>query len=283
MRSIIRLSWTFGAIWLSILTISVSAAERKINPDLLKSDVDMVQRIRSALGASSAKGEDIDRFKGVVIPSDVRTERALGCGIRHVRMAVYGGYTTIWLSVAVIDKKIVALDCMQSGSSDSWHQIAPDLQKAWGVTPLKQDAHSITVAQYVEQKAIDAATTHDLGAVKIASPPGSLEQPFALLMSPLKESHVGQSCYEGGSKPEGCEAIEQLGAAARYDLIRAVLRGPSPEGRAYAALMLNKDKKATPDDLVVEEKLKKLNIPVQVCHGCIVSSQSFEQVMAEKR
>ncbi len=215
--------------------------------------------------------------------SDVRADRPLGCGIRQVRLAAYGGYTTIWLNVAVIDKKIVALECMQSGFNDSWHQIAPDLQKTWGVAPLKQDEHSMTVAKYTERKVIDQATTPEFGAAKIASPPGALEEPFSLLMSPLEEIRVGESCYDGGEKPEECEAIEKLSAAGRYDLIRAILRGPSPEGRAYAALILHKDKKASADDLLVEEKLKKLNIPVQVCHGCIATTESFTEVMNEKR
>ncbi len=283
MKSLTRLFAIGCALGFSFVAVSVGAAEKKINPDLLKSDVDLIQRIKSAFGASSAKGEDIDKFLKVVMPSDTRADRLLGCGIRQVCMAVYGGYTTIWLNVAVIDKKIVALDCRQTGYSDSWHQIAPELQKAWGVTPLKQGASSITVAEYVEQKVIDAATAHEFGAAKLASPPGSLEQPFALLMSPLNQSHVGENCYEGGEKPEGREAIEKLSAAGRYDLVRAVLHGPSPEGRAYAALVLNKDKKASAEDLAVEEKLKRLNIPVNVCHGCIVSTESFEQVMAEKR
>lgn len=283
MKSLSRLIFIFGALGFSFLAVSADAAEKKINPDLLKSDVDIVQRTKSALGATLAKGEDLDKFLKVVMPSDTRADRPLGCGIRQVRMAVYGGYTTIWLNVAVIDKKIVALDCMQSGYSDSWHQIEPDLKKAWGVTPIKQGDRSITVAEYVEQKAIDDATAHELGAAKVGLPPGALEQPFALLMSPLKESHVGESCYDGGEKPEGREAIEKLSAAGRYDLIRAILRGPSPEGRAYAAIVLNKDKKASAEDLAVEEKLKRLNILVTVCDGCIVSTKSFEQVMAEKR
>lgn len=282
MNSLRHLSFICSAL-LSLLAVSASAAEKKINPDMLKTDVALVQRIKGALGASIGKGEDIDKFMKVVMPSDVRVDRALGCGIRQVQMAVYGGYATVWLNVAVIDKKIVALDCKQSGFSDSWTQIAPDLQKAWGITPLKHDERSITIAEYVESKDIDAATTHVFGATKVASAPGSLAEPFALLMSPLKELNVGETCYFAATKPEGCEAIEKLSAAGRYDLIRTILRGPSPEGRAYAALILNKENKASPDDLVVEEKLKKLNIPVSVCHGCAISTESFTEVLAEKR
>jgi hypothetical protein len=205
-------------------------------------------------------------------------------------MALYGGYTTIWINVAVVDKKIVAMECSQSTSSfDVWSRVAPELQKAWselikpGMKPLKNDDRALKVAGYIDRKIIDDATAHQLGATKFSAPGEALEESFSLLMSPLAESDVGERCYFEGQKPPGRKAIETLVEADRYDLIRAILRGPSPEGRAYAALALNDTRNASADDVLVEDKLKKLNVKVHVCHGCIVSTETFNEVMTEKR
>lgn len=283
MRLFIRLSWIFSAFWLSVLTLSVGAADNgKINQDWLNRDVALITKTKVALGPSYANGGDIDDFLKVLSPS-VREERALGCGIRQVSMALYGGYTSIWINVAVVDKKIVALECKQSDSGSIANRIAPDLLKAWGSVPIKKVDDYIRVTSYVDRHIVDSVTEREFGSVKIASSPDALDEPFALLMSPLEQTDVGEGCYDGGEKPAGRTAIEKLVEAGRYDLIRAVLRGPSPEARAYAALMLNREKKASPDDLAVEDKLRKLNVPIHVCHGCIVSTESFDQVMLEKR
>jgi hypothetical protein len=278
---------TLQVLFVAILassSISAFAANRQeqINQDLLNSDVAMIHRTKSSLDASSAQGADFDNFLKLLSPSDVRDNRDLGCGIRQFRMACYGGYTTIWVNAAAIDKKLVALECVQSGSSSTWSRIEPDLEKAWGKAPLKKDDSSITISTFVDRKLIDAATSREFGVVKVATPPAPLDEPFSFLMSPLEETHVGEVCYYEGTKPAGRKALEKLVDAGRFDLIRAVLRGPSPEGRAYAALALNRDSKATPEDLAVEDKLKKLNIKIAVCHGCIVSTEPFTEVLMEK-
>lgn len=261
----------------------MAAKSERVNPSLLSSDVDLVQRTKNALGPSFARGQNLDDFLRVLMPSDIRDDRDLGCGIRQLRMALYGGYTTIWINVAAANNKVVALECTQSTSSDTWSQISNDLQKAWGVNPVKRDERSLTLVSYIDRKIVDEATVRQLGGFKITAAPGAqLDEPYALLTSPLEACDVGEACYIDGVKPAGRKAIEKLIESGRHDLIRAVLRGPSPEGRAYAALALNSGKLATPEDVAVQEKLKKMNVKIHVCHGCIVSTQSFAEVIAEK-
>lgn len=266
-----------------LLSPGIAAEKETFHQDWLDRDLELIHQTKLALGPSSAQGVDIDNFLKILHPSSVRADRDLGCGIRQVRLALYGGYSTIWMNLAVVEKKVVALNCMQSGSPDSWSRIAPTLEKAWGNSPYKQEEHSLKLASYIDHKIIDDLTARAFGSVQIALPQGGLEEPFALLMSPLEESDVGNGCYVGGDKPEGRIAMEKLTEAGRYDLLRAILRGPSPEGRAYAALALNKDKKASADDIAVQDKLRNLKVPIHVCHGCMVSTETFDEVMAEKR
>ena len=72
-----------------------------------------------------------------------------------------------------------------------------------------------------------------LGRVPETPPPGTLSTAFERLTSPLERLIVWK-----GSEGHGYEDMEALVQAKRYDLLRQVLRGPNPEGRAYAALAL---------------------------------------------
>ncbi len=275
---------SFASAFLVCLSSPAFAADKEpFHQGWLDRDLQLIRKTKLALGPSFAQGADIEKFLKDLKPSDVRDDRDLGCGIRQVHMALYGGYTTIWMSVAVVEKKVVAMNCVESTSGSPWSRIAPALLKAWGDPQPVQDADSLKIAAYIDLKVIDDAAAREFGSVKIESPPGALQQPFALLTSPLEQTDVGEACYIGGEKPSGREAIEKLISADRYDLVRAVLRGPSPEGRAYAALALNTAKKALPDDVAVEDKLKKLNLKIHVCHGCLVSTETFSEVLLEKR
>jgi len=88
---------------------------------------------------------DVDQFLLQIKPSDIRDDRSIGFGLRQIRCALYGGYTTIWISLAVLDKTIVALECSQSGGNpETWARVTSALHGAWKQVPVESDDMSIT-------------------------------------------------------------------------------------------------------------------------------------------
>jgi hypothetical protein len=72
-----------------------------------------------------------------------------------------------------------------------------------------------------------------LGRAPETGPPEDLSNAYERLASPLEHLVVGK-----GAEGWGYEEMSALLHAKRYDLLKQVLRGPNPEGRAYAALAL---------------------------------------------
>lgn len=101
-------------------------------------------------------------------------------------------------------------------------------------------------------------------------PPDDLRAAFELLGSPLADARVGESCGENGGPPAGKKAVTAIAKAGRVDLLRVVARGLSPDGRVYALRAL----RARPggldrEDAPLFERVKKLDVPIRVCSGCM--------------
>ena len=62
----------------------------------------------------------------------------------------------------------------------------------------------------------------------------------------------------------GDEETATLAVARRYDLLRSVLRGPNPEGRALAAVALKEAGALTPADRRTVEVLARSPIAIDV-------------------
>lgn len=272
------------AILTALFDRPVSAADTKaLNSEWLRSDIALAQKTKSALGTDNARNADLSAFLKRLGPSKEPEARDLGSGIKQLSFPLPGGYSSIWFSVAAIDKKIVALECTELISRDWWDQVAPEIQKAWGSTALKRSKNGFEVASYIDKALVNKISEREFGAVKTSAIPADLQSSFDTLTSPLERMDVGSSCYIDGGQPRGKEAIEVLKKANRLDLIRAVLRSCNPEARTYAALALLELKKAAPDDLAVIDKLKKSTMQINVCHGCIVSSQTFADLLREQQ
>lgn len=269
---VLVLCWAIG------MYSAVSAGDSfQLNKEWLAKDLALVKATKTMISQPFPPSTKfLEHFKSY----DKRLDRSLGFGLRQVKFACYGGYTSVWISVVSEGGKIVGLECVQSGSGESWKHIGKQLRSAWK-EPVVEDGCTLGVAQYMDRPALDSLMTRSLGAAPEIQAPGDLESSFNLLMSPVKELRVGDRCYYEGRPPDGRVAIDQLTKNARYDLIRAILRGPSPEGRTYAALALIKDHKETAEDRAVVAKLKLLPVPIAVCHGCLVSDEKFSSIISK--
>ena len=233
----------------------------------------------------------LDEFLAHLGTYGTRVDRPIGFDLRQLNVQRSGGYTSISLNLVTLGQKILALECIQSGDTDSWTHISPEILKAWTQEPLKdledqlakRTDMRVAFARYVDHSKIEELLRLELGAPAQIAPAGALQGVFNLLVYPFDILHVGESCYIGGEKPSGRVAVDQLIKAERFDLIRAVLRGPNPEGRAYAAQALLENKQATAEDKEVIQKLAASTIPIYVCAGCKVYTKSFTEVIKEPR
>lgn len=114
----------------------------------------------------------------------------------------------------------------------------------------------------------------------------SLVESYSLLMDPYSTYNYGEYCQPRGIKPSGRIAIEELINAKRFDLIKNVLRGYNPEGRAYAieALVKYHSKNKTnldEGDKQVIQKLIKSYLYVNTCKGCFIENKSYKKIYTD--
>jgi hypothetical protein len=118
----------------------------------------------------------------------------------------------------------------------------------------------------------------DVRAQPAGDPSHALSEAEELLSDPLARFPVGSMPGRGSTRARTeHEAAQSLVDAPAVDALRRVLRGPNPEGRAYAALGLKRLAALSPEDLRVVELLKGTST-VHFQYGCmghILSASKF--------
>lgn len=259
----------------------------------LRSDETRIRQLRDALGRDALTVELLRKLTG---SSDVRDDRAIGFGARRVELALYGGYTTIWVRLLATApdehgaSRIAALEFEQRGPPETWPGFAARLRAAWtsGVAPVAivERAPAFVFeredAQLVRE--LHAKAERELGAAPAAEVPAALAGAFRTLTSPFEALVLGRSCFYDGGPPPGAEATQALVDARRFDLLRVVLRGVNPEGRAWAAHALLERARAgvalDAADARAIASLRALPLELACCTGCEVSHEGFDAALA---
>jgi hypothetical protein len=109
-----------------------------------------------------------------------------------------------------------------------------------------------------------------LGALVAVVPPAPLRASYETLLEPSESLMFGHACGFGGTRPPGRREMDTLVTAGRFDLIRNVLRGPTPEGRAFAAEALRNAHRVTADDRATFAAIRRSGGSVAFCEGCTV-------------
>ncbi len=103
------------------------------------------------------------------------------------------------------------------------------------------------------------AMSSALGPALDVPPPVDLSTAYERLTSPFEHLTVWK-----GSEGSGYEEMEALLGAKRYDLLRQVLHGPNPEGRAYAALALHQSAALDSSDRRAIDALRRASPPIAI-------------------
>jgi len=256
------------------------------NEEWVASNLRCVAQLRAALEQRELTVEDLRK----ATDGDVRDDRLIGFGARRVFLAVGAWYTTAWIHIlaAAPDEhgrsRIAELRIDQIGTPEVWPTLAPRLRAAWG-----REAREIERGLRVERKdeellgELRAQVQRELGTPPPLDVPAGLLPAFELLSSPMEDLVLGRMYGEDGAPPPGREEMAALVAAGRFDLVRAVLRGMNPEGRAWAAhaLLTHQRSGATLDvaDVAAIEKLRALPLQLTCSRGCDVFSAPFTEAL----
>lgn len=208
-----------------------------------------------------------------------------------VRVARFGNETCAAAAVVVGDDSIAEFraECrIRSGRTAALRKLLPStftidrskLEERHGYEwSAPEEVFAFSVRHAAVWDAVVRARAASLGAVAPAVVPEALRDFHAYLTSPFgASSPLGGGCGDGGAVPPHRTAMQALVAAGRWDLVREVLRGPNPTGRAYAAnaLWVNRQLDAA-DARVVRTLARESSGKFSVCHGCSYSSIDAQQ------
>lgn len=161
--------------------------------------------------------------------------RRLGFGLVVTRHRRHGGSSSCVVVAASLEARLVRVRAECSGGSAT---AGVRLRRRALGPAFADDGTGRFSARFAWPKAgavlrrrLDAR----LGAERPVAVPASLRAAYARLRSPMVEKVYGRACGFGGGAPPGRRALEALVEARAEDLLRNVLRGPSPAGRLYAA------------------------------------------------
>ena len=90
---------------------------------------------------------------------------------------------------------------------------------------------------------------------------------------------VGSTRALVGGPTASWQAVGEIVAAGRRDVLAAALRGPSPEGRAWAALGLMALPPLDPADEVAIRVLRAQRTMTDESSGCIGSHRPFDEIV----
>jgi hypothetical protein len=108
-----------------------------------------------------------------------------------------------------------------------------------------------------------------LGVPEAAAVPAELSPSYSRLTDRNASLEYGRACgLFGWTPPRGRPEIDALVSAGRWDLMRAVLRGPNPVGRLYAADALLSQPIVTRADAQTILAMVRDDAQVSVCSPC---------------
>jgi hypothetical protein len=211
--------------------------------------------------------------------------RLQGLGI-EVRLCVAsGGYSTCTFSaVSHHGVLLEATASCRTSQDDKWTTLAPLIRKLDETTlspkGFVRDGNIATL-QLRDDAALErarAAVAAELGAPSRAPVPPELEAAFETLTSAGGHAVIGTACGVAGSPPRGNSEMQTLVDAGRADLLRDAMRGMNAGGRVYGYIGLRLLGENTPADDAAWENLRKLDLSISSCGGCITMNEKASEI-----
>jgi hypothetical protein len=277
------------------IDVSTRKLPRFVERDWLQRDCRLIWRIRGSLPPLHDPASFLATLRrpSTDDPRDFPTashdERdgpsSLGFGLFRSKTRLGGGYTSCDVTWAQLGGEIAELRVVCYSHFAERSGLRPIYDLAFGEAfTLSYDETEHLFTATIEYTfpgvvaRVHEALASKLGPLRPAAVPSELSGDYSRLTSMLDSLTVGAACYEDGSPPAGRREMESLLKGGRHDLLRNVLRGPNPEGRAYAAIGLFRAGQLAPLDRLALEALQNEPPSLQTCSGCMLSTASTRDV-----
>jgi hypothetical protein len=277
------------------IDVSARKLQGSVQRDWLQDDCRLIWRIRGSLPPSRDAASFLATLRrpSTDDPRDFSTPShdprdgpsSLGFGLFRSKTTLGAGYVSCDVTSAEFEGEIAELRvvCRSHFAERSGMRPTYDLALGEAFTRSYDEANNLFTATVdysfpdVVARANEARASK-LGPLRPVAVPSELSGDYSRLTSMLDSLAVGTTCYEDGSPPPGRREVESLLRGGRYDLLRNVLRGPNPEGRAYAAIGLFGAGQLAPLDRVALEAIHDEPPGLQTCSGCIFVTSSTRDV-----
>jgi hypothetical protein len=263
-----------SSVWTLVLASLAHAGDDALREDWVGLDIGAARRVVGALSETK-----LPKFLEKLGSASTEEDRDIGFGARRLRLAVYGGYTTTWITVVSFDGGVgpLEIDCHE-GDTEVWAALRDRIKAEYkGQEPEMGDRGlRLRVGARADPEGFRKERNKVLGPPLAIDPHPSLEKAYLLLWSPTSDLVYGWMHGEGGDPPEGRDAVERILAHEQGEsLLDDILRGPNPEGRLYAAealLRLEKKGRRLGEQVRKDiEWVRKSDVKVHVARGCEVS------------
>ncbi len=286
----VLLAGCLGFVWAPLTACEILDREPQAEIDpaafgrKLEEDRAQAVQLRQRLEARPATLEAL--LAGLPPPRYPRARevRELAFGARRVALDLRSQLVHVRIVVLVVPaqagRELARIRIDQSPHRpEEWARMESTLAEAWAGSPAlavqrRTDDESGRPSLRIEhgepelEEAFGRALRDELGPGPTLAPLAELAGAQRTLMDPLTELRVGTGCGFLGSPTPGFLATNSIVAADRLDLLRAILRGPNPEARVFAAHALLRQGTLDPADATTIAKLATLDLRLQICEGC---------------
>lgn len=255
---------------------SGSAADDAIHEDWITRDVQVVERVAAAV---PLRRTAVDELLKMLQPDSREKDQDIGFGLRRVRAALYGGYTTAWITIVGCDGRVESISVHSSHVGPAvWGRLREPLAQGWeargghlGDGVFDGEFHEPGIAEKCSRRRVA-----QLGTAVSIEPDAEVADAYRILSSPLSQLVFGTVCYESGHPPLGRTELETILGHESPDMaLGNIVRGPNPEGRVYAAEgLLRLVQQGTTLSGETKRAIRwvyRSQTAIQVCDGCFGS------------
>ncbi len=264
------------------IALGARAGEEALG-EWLSLDLAVAKRVAAVLPPG---GRATAAFRRALAPFDAREDRDIGFGARRMRLALYGGHTTTWITFVSHGDAIGPVRVEVTGGPP---EVRARIAEAWGALAPKTVPQGFLYAcgKPADPDAFAKARSKALGGPLALEPHPDLAEDYALLWSPVSLLIYGTMFGEGGDPPPGREALERIVTHEhRLPVLEDLLRGPNPEGRLYALEGLERLRKNGTEldaaTLAAMKAVRALAVQIQCCSGCHSYDAQAKKALADR-
>ena len=272
------------------------AQNEPINEDWLEKDKSNFINLMEVLLSDNW---EIDFFQKELDNLGERAKQDIDFGAKKYEFAQGGGYISNWINVCTFNDSIFY--CKVSITSDDVKKMEILAQRDSLILKLlsqnwnrKAFNHNAGLFESFDFEYINSdlysrfkeSVKNELGQLENSLVDSLLHKDYLTLVTPFENYDFGYACYFAGTPPKGRTAIENI-KTSNPNLVRDIIRGYSPEGRIYGIealleLVEKEEVVLTLEDKEIINKVLGLQIPINRCQGCMVSSILAKDLFNEK-